>query len=89
MATTNQQGWDDRGWQMHVLVQRRAEDVQTIHAQFIPAQAAIGSAIGDFVVDAADESADILFKITGTNNTANADDITFEGGHAFKVGAAS
>ncbi|KKM81351.1 hypothetical protein LCGC14_1330700 [marine sediment metagenome] len=88
MTTTAAQGWDDRGWQMHVLIQRRSEDVQAIHAQFVPAQAGLASSIGDFVVDAADESADINFKITGTNSTANAGDITFEGGHAFKVGAA-
>lgn len=91
MATTNAQQYNDRGWQLHVVIMRQAEDVQIIHANFVPAVGgASGAPLGNFVTDAATESGAIVFKITGTNSVAlnGEGDITFEGGHAFKVGAA-
>ncbi len=88
VADTAAQAWQDQGWQLHVMILRRGVGSQVVHAQFIPAIAGTSASPGQLVTDAADETAAVAFKITGTNSHATANDITFEGGHAFKSAAA-
>lgn len=87
VVATGAQSWQDRGWQLHAMILRRGAASQVIHAQFIPAITGTSASIGEIVTDTADETGAISFKITGQNSVATANDITFESGHAFKVGA--
>ncbi len=88
VVATGAQAYQNQGWQLHVVIVRRGTTDQAIHAQFIPGIVGVSASIGDFVTDAADETAGIQIRITGTNGMSFAADVTFEGGHAFKLAAA-
>ena len=87
ITDTGAQAWQNQGWQLHVIIIRRGATSQSIHAQFIPAIAGVSASPGEFSAEASTLSGDVPIKITGTNSSASAGDITFEGWFVQKIGA--
>lgn len=89
VADTAAQAYNDEGWQVFVIVTRTGSAAQKGHAMIMPAGVAPSPSDikGDFFSDTADLTGTVALKITGTNSTSNANDITFEGWTVYRIGA--